>query len=382
MKNFQEKIYDLKDKGRYRSLSLPQGIDLTSNDYLGLVNDPYLKNAALEFLQQNDQIGSGGSRLLRGHTASHDALERFAAVFFVAPKALYFSTGFQANQAIFQALPSRHDTIIFDEFVHASAREAIQKSHARHIKVRHNALQGFENAIKEAIASERAHIWVVVESVYSMDGDLAPLAGIYALVRQYPNITLIVDEAHATAVLGTDGKGLAYDLYSTGRMPDNLITLHTCGKALGVAGGLVCGSHDVVDMLVNTARAFIYSTAPMPLQAYLVQKALEFVASDDGAARRDRLKNLSKKAQQLFGGAGTHIVPLIIGDDARAVYAAKMLQHKGWDIRAIRPPTVPDGTARLRLSLSANLDEDTLENFAADFNNIKPLAGVAAESHD
>lgn len=147
--------------------------------------------------------------------------------------------------------------------------------------------------------------------------------------------------------------------------PDNLIVLHTCGKAIGVAGGLVCAASDVIETLINTARPFIYSTAPMPLQAYLVQKSLEMIAGQDGAARRQKLQKLCSLAQKFFGGPGTHIVPIILGEDERALHVAQMLQQKGYDIRAIRPPTVPEGTARLRLSLSAALDEKTLEDFAA-----------------
>ena len=138
---------------------------------------------------------------------------------------------------------------------------------------------------------------------------------------------------------------------------------------MGVAGGLMCGSNDVIEMMVNAARGFIYSTAPMPLQAHLVQKALEWIGSDDGAAAREQLQILSEKAQQFFGGPGTHIVPIVIGDDKEALHVAHMLQQKGWDIRAIRPPTVPAGTARLRLSLSSVLSEDDLEKFAADFDD-------------
>ena len=393
MKRFSGKLATLKEQGRYRSLSLPNGVDLTSNDYLGLAEHPMLRDAALSFLQHDGAIGAGGSRLLRGHTDAHAELEDYAAEFFAAPSALFFATGFQANVALFQSLCSRHDTIIFDEYVHASAREAIQNSPARHIKVQHNDVTGFENALIEARASGRETIWIAVESVYSMDGDIAPLEALYDLAQRY-DAMLIVDEAHGTGVMGAHGKGLAYDLYSSSlraqrsnprpelsdktgdgllRRNDsfqNLIVLHTCGKAIGVAGGLVCASEEIIDVMINAARAFIYSTAPMPLQAHLVQQSLQFIGSQEGAERRDKLKNLCTKAQQLFGCAGTHIVPIVIGDDADAVGVAAALQDKGWDIRAIRPPTVPQGTARLRLSLSANLTEEQISHFAADYKDI------------
>ncbi len=373
MKKFQEKLKQLKDKNRFRSLNLPAGIDLTSNDYLGLAVHPYLRASAIEFLQNNDGVGSAGSRLLRGHTGAHADLEKYAAGYFSAPKSLYFSSGFQANSALFQTLPDRHDVIIFDEYVHASAREGIQNSYAQHKRVAHNKVESYEEAIVSAKAQQNSktgrQIWIAVESVYSMDGDVAPLNELYALAEKY-NAILVIDEAHGTGVMGASGKGVSEELV-TAHGYEHIITLHTCGKAIGVAGGLICASEEVVDMLVNGARGFVYSTAPMPLQAHLVQKSLELIASEEGQARREKLSSLSKKAQQLFGGPGTHIVPILIGEDGVCVDVANILQQKGYDIRAIRPPTVPEGTARLRLSLSAELDESVLDQFAADFKNYR-----------
>lgn len=361
---YQDKLDDLKGQGRYRSLSLPHGVDLTSNDYLGLANCDLLRAAAIDFLQQGGDIGAGGSRLLRGHTDAHQVLEDYAAEFFAAPRALYFASGFQANTTLFQTLPSRHDVIVFDEFVHASAREGIQNSHAHHIKVQHNDVDAFDSACRRAREQYSGRIWIAVESIYSMDGDVAPLKVLYEIAARYDAI-LVVDEAHGTGVMGAHGRGVSEALI-TQHGYDRIIVLHTCGKTIGVAGGLICASSDVVEMMINAARGFIYSTAPMPLQAYLVQKSLEIIAGDEGATRRKRLIDLSQKAQQLFGREGAHIVPIIIGDNDRCVAVAEMLQQKGWDIRAIRPPTVPNGTARLRLSLSANLDDETLEKFAED----------------
>jgi len=364
MTNFFQLLNDLKDKGRYRSLNLPAGIDLTSNDYLGFAADDVLRDAALSYLQEGGTIGAAGSRLLRGHCEEHAALEDYAARFFTAPKCLYLGSGFQANTTLFQTLSSRHDVIIYDEFVHASAREGIQNSHAMHIKVQHNDAQGFEDACKKLRETCKGQLWIAVESLYSMDGDVAPLEDLFEIAARY-DAMLVVDEAHAVGAMGQDGKGLAFDVYDA--FPEYLITLHTCGKALGVAGAVMCASEDVIDVMINKARGFIYSTAPMPLQAHLVQKALEVIGSDEGQKRRDHLKILAEHAQQLFGGAGSYIVPIMIGDDERSIHVAQNLQQKGWDIRAIRPPTVPEGTARLRLSLSARLEPEQLENFAADF---------------
>ena len=365
MQRFEQKLGQLEAQNRLRSLNLPCGIDLTSNDYLGLAEHPALREAAIQFLQQGGDIGAGGSRLLRGHTDPHAALEEYAATYFAAPKTLYFATGFQANTALFQALPHRHDVIVFDEFVHASAREGIQNAAAKHVKVQHNDLNAFEDALLKARQKNPQHIWIAVESVYSMDGDIAPLEELYALAEKF-DATLIIDEAHGTGVMGPHGKGVSEDLVMKHGY-ERIITLHTCGKALGVAGGLVCASADTVDYLINTARGFIYSTAPLPLQAHLVKTALEICASEAGAERRRVLEKLCQKAQQFFGGPGTHIVPIVIGDDAACADIAQKLQSDGYDIRAIRPPTVPEGGSRLRLSLSASLSDDVLSGFFEDF---------------
>jgi 8-amino-7-oxononanoate synthase len=356
MNRFQKKLQQLEGQNRLRSLKLPGGIDLTSNDYLGLKSHPALREAAIDALKGGIDLGAGGSRLLRGQTESHKNLEEFAAEYFGVEKTLYFSTGFQANQALFTALPDRHDVIIFDEYIHASAREAIQNSHAAKIKIAHNDLNAFEDALKKA---EAETIWIAVESVYSMDGDLAPLKELHALAQKY-NAMLVVDEAHGTGVFGANGKGLSEGLHTP-----NVISLHTCGKALGVAGGLVCATANIIDTLINQSRGFIFSTAPMPLQAYLVHKALEL--SRDEPWRREKLHVLAKTARKILPASNSksQIIPIIIGDDGHALAVAQNLQGQGYDVRAIRPPTVPDGTARLRISLNCNLDEKTLKNFAA-----------------
>ena len=358
MNGFLRKLDNLKERGRYRSLKLPCGIDLTSNDYLGLRSHPKLKATAIAAIENGIDMGAGGSRLLRGHTTHHENLENFAAGYFGAEKSLYFANGYTANLALFTTLPARGDTIIFDELIHASARDGIQASSAKHIRVLHNDLNAYEDALKKAEGQR----WIAVEAVYSMDGDLAPLQELHALAQQY-DAMLIVDEAHATGIFGASGKGL-----SEGLPHENLIILHTCGKALGVAGGLVCASAAIIDTLVNRARPFIYSTAPPPLQALLVQTALEIVR--DEPERRQALHKRMHYAGSIYflhGRFGNHfspILPIIIGDDAKAVEIAQALQDAGFDIRAIRPPSVPEGTARLRLALNINVDEKTLQQFS------------------
>lgn len=352
-----EKILDVfKTRGRYRALSLPCGIDLSSNDYLGFRNHAKLKAAALEAIENNIGLGAGGARLLGGNTPAHENLESFAAEHYGFERALYFANGYSANFALWSTLSDRHDVILYDSLMHACARDGFRASPAKSFKVKHNDINAYEDALKR-YAPQAEQLWVCVESVYSMDGDTAPLMELYEMARHY-NAILVIDEAHGTGVFGPQGQGLAHDVPR-----ENLIVIHTCGKALGVAGGLVCANAAVIDYLINAARPFIFSTAPPPLQAYLTQKSIELCAGSEGDASRARLQILRDIAREHLGGTGTQIVPIILGSDESAVSFATDLQEKGFDIRAIRPPTVPEGTARLRLSLHADLEPSNLLKF-------------------
>lgn len=361
MGKFRKTLDSLKAQGRYRSLALPDGIDLTSNDYLGMAAHPALRGVAIDALEGGIDLGAAGSRLLRGHTWAHESLEAYAAEYFGAERALYFSSGFQANLALFTSL-ARHDAVIYDSLIHASVRDGLQAGCARAVKFAHNDLNDLEEKIR-LVRDQAQSVFIAVESVYSMDGDGAPLAEMMALARRFDAV-MIVDEAHASGIYGARGRGLCREIIQA-QGYENLITLHTCGKAIGVAGGLVCATAEVVDYLVNCARPFIYSTAPMPLQALLVQKSLEILDTEDGQARRERLFAVCARAKGLLGGPGTQIVPVILGGDERAVAVARALQDERFDVRAIRPPSVPEGTARLRVSLSSQLAPDDLERFAS-----------------
>lgn len=365
MKDYNGELDRLRAQGRYRSLRLPAGIDLSSNDYLGLSQHPALRHAAIEALESGIEIGAAGSRLLRGHRDTHAGLEAFAASHFNVPATLFFANGFQANYALITTLIGRHDVAIFDALCHASMRDGLHANHGDTIKVRHNDLEAFEAALKKPRRAG-AQAFVLVESVYSMDGDLAPVPELLALCETH-DAMLIVDEAHGTGVFGPTGKGV-----TEGLLHDRLISVHTCGKALGVAGALVCARADTIDFLINAARPFIYSTAPMPLQALLVQKALELAQAEP--ERRHRLKALqtftAARLQHL--DVKSQIVPILIGDDARAVAIAQVLQEQGFDIRAVRPPSVPAGTARLRLSLNASLAEADIAAFATALYPLLP----------
>jgi 8-amino-7-oxononanoate synthase len=361
MQRLAREIERLKSEFRHRSLSLPRGIDFTSNDYLGLARHPALRRAVLDALDAGAPAGSAGSRLLRGHHPEHAELESLAAGFFGCERALYFSTGFLANFALFTTLPHRHDAIVFDEFVHASVKEGVHAAHASHIKVRHNDVGAFEDAIVRARRLGTRGVWIAAESVYSMDGDVAPVQDLHALAHAHDAV-LIVDEAHASGIFGPTGRG-----FTEGRYDERLITLHTCGKALGVAGGLVCGPAVAMEYLINAARPFIYSTAPPPYVAAAVRRALRLV--DEEPWRRERLRRLAffagrRLTEALGGGAArsrTQIIPVILGEESRAVAVAEALQRNGFDVRAIRPPTVPAGTSRLRVSISVDRTEAEIE---------------------
>ena len=343
----------LGEQVRLRSLRPRAGIDFASNDYLGLAAAPRLARAVEAAIARGVPLGSGGSRLLRGNDPEHEALEAEAAAFFGAEAALFFSTGFAANAALIATLPQRGDLVVHDELIHASVHEGLRLTRAEPRAAPHNDAQGFADAIAAWRATGGVgRVWLAFESLYSMDGDHAPIGDLVEVAERHDAIMLI-DEAHATGVFGPDGRGLAAHL--DGR--DDAVILRTCGKALGCEGALVLGPRIVRDHLVNRARGLIFSTAPSPLIAAAVREALRMLA--DEPERRERLIALVDHAAQAFAPlgiapTGSQIVPVMIGEDARAMAVAAALQGQGFDVRGIRPPTVPAGTSRLRVSLTLN----------------------------
>ncbi|KRB86946.1 8-amino-7-oxononanoate synthase [Sphingomonas sp. Root710] len=345
-------------RSRSRKLIARSGHDFASNDYLGLANAPELRDAVTAALDRGVAIGAGGSRLLRGNDPEHEALEAEAAAYFGTEAALFFSTGFAANSAIFSTLPAGRDLIVHDELIHASAHEGMRLGRAATVAAAHGDVQAFADAIRDwRAAGNKGRVWIAVESLYSMDGDTAPLTELTALADR-EEAFLIIDEAHATGVFGPDGRGLAHAL--EGR--ENVVTLRTCGKALGCEGALVCCPRVLADVLVNKARGFIFSTAPSPLAAAAVRASLGLLRAQP--ERRERLARLIAFAGARLGATDTQIIPVIIGEDARTMEIAGALQHSGFDVRGIRPPTVPAGTSRLRISLTLNVDEATVSQLA------------------
>lgn len=354
----------LDAEGRLRRLAPRHGWDFASNDYLGLAEAPELRDAVTAAIRRGVPIGAGGSRLLRGNHPEHEALEAEAAVHFGTERALYFSSGFGANYAIFSTLPQRGDLVVHDELIHASVHDGLRNGRAERVAARHNDADSFADAIRAWRArGGTGRPWIAVESIYSMDGDAAPLDDLARLVHEHDGV-LVIDEAHATGVLGPDGRGLGAHL--EGRA--DVISLHTCGKALGASGALVCATATVCEFLINRGRAFVFSTAPSPLQAASVRAALGLVR--DRPQLRARHAALVAHAGAELARAcganaiGSHIIPLIVGGNERAVALATAVQAEGFDVRAIRPPTVPDGTARLRISITLNVDEAVVSDLS------------------
>lgn len=359
----------LDGRHRRRRLLPRHGIDFASNDYLGLAESPELRAIVAAALDRGVPVGAGGSRLLRGNHPEHELLEAEAAALFGAEAALFVGSGFTANGAIFAALPGRDDLVVYDALIHASAHDGMRLGRALTVAAAHNDVEAIEAAITDwRFRGGKGQPWIAVESLYSMDGDQAPLAALVGLADRVDGV-LIVDEAHATGVFGPAGRGLA----ATWQGRANLITLHTCGKALGVEGALICATRPVREVLINRARGFIYSTAPSPLIAAAVRGTLALVKEQP--ERIMRLHALIAYAHDLLSSlgaasTGSAIMPLILGDDNQTMAVAAMLQQAGFDVRGIRPPTVPAGTARLRLSITLNVNEPDIDALA------DALAGV------
>lgn len=374
---FYHQLDALDQAGRKRALILPPGKDFSSNDYLGLARSPYLREIAQAALDNGMAHGAGGSRLLGGNHPEHEALEAFAATHYSADAALFFSSGYAANLALFSTLPQTGDLVLYDELIHASSHDGMKLGRAETQSFRHNDL----NHLTDRIAAYRqargsGTIWIAVESLYSMDGDQAPLAEL-SDIASANDAVLVIDEAHSVGVFGKGGIGLSSAL---GRQ-DNIIVLRTCGKALGVEGGLITMPHVLRDFFINRARAFIFSTAPSPLTAHLVHKAIEYIAQYPEL--QTRLHDHIGVAEQLLGSlcpasrSGSQIFPVIFGDDKAAVQIAASLQKAGFDVRAIRPPTVPSGTARLRLSLTLNVSRGDIAALADALTDAQKLEHAA-----
>lgn len=353
---FSEKLSTIDALGLRRQLRSPSGIDLSSNDYLGLARHPRVTDAMAKAVMR-EGAGSTGSRLLRGERDCFRQLEQRFARFKGTERSLYFSTGYLANLAVLTAFAGERDTIYSDELNHASLIDGARLSKATRVVFPHNDVVALERLLNQAppIGAK----FVVVESLFSMDGDEAPLAA-YAELCRATGAGLIVDEAHAVGIYGARGSGL---IETQGVGDSVFASMSTAGKALGVSGAFVASSECAIEYLVQCARPFIFSTAPPPSVAPAIESALDVIEEEPD--RRQRVVTRARQLRRRLGIDGcSQIVPVMIGDNARAVAVAQSLQDIGFDVRAVRPPTVPEGTARLRVSVNESLTEATIDAFA------------------
>ncbi len=356
-------------------------LNFSSNDYLGLADHTRLKAAAVDATARYG-TGTGASRLICGSLAPHHELEAALAKFKGTGGALSFASGYAAALGTIGALVGKEDIIILDKLVHASLVDAARLSGAKLRVFPHNDLAALEEILQWAAnrpagnEGRASQVLIVTESIFSMDGDAAPLAELVALKERF-GAWLMVDEAHATGVFGANRRGLAEAVGVAGRIE---IQLGTLGKALGSAGGYICGIPELIDYLINRARSFIFSTAPPPAAAAAAAAALDQVRSLEGAERAGQLWANVAAVRAMLGAAGwpvpefsSPIVPLVIGDETAAVSAAAHLRERGIFIPAIRYPTVARGSARLRLTLSAAHTSEDLGRLAAALEEIRPV---------
>ncbi|MBV8513659.1 MAG: 8-amino-7-oxononanoate synthase [Acidobacteria bacterium] len=338
-------------------------INLCSNDYLALSQSEELHSAAIEAVRTAPRVGGTGSRLLSGHTRDWDSLEQEFAEFAGTEAALYFGSGYAANIGLLTSVLRKDDVIFSDELNHASLIDGIRLSGARKVIYRHVDFNDLETALREASYATGRKL-VVTETVFSMDGDIVNVAELAALCSRY-DAGLILDEAHAIGVHGPYGRGIAA---AAGFTTDVIAMTYSCGKALASVGAFVCSSATLREHLINHARTFIFSTAMPPYMAGQIRAALQIARRMD-RERAELLANATRLTTALqsqgydTAASASQIIPVIIGANDEAVATAEFLQHEGFAVRAIRPPTVPPGRARLRLSLTSAIP-------ASEFNRL------------
>jgi len=361
---WQTLLDELRAQGRYRGLTPAAGIDLSSNDYLGYSRRPHMERGTFS------RSGTA-SRLLRGHESLWEEVETELARWHGAEAALAMTSGYVANEGLLATVIDKNDWVASDRANHASIIDGLRLSKAARYVYIHNDLNCLERGLR--VAQERRsagqELFIVTESLFGMEGDMAPLREIVALAERY-QAHMIVDEAHATGCFGASGSGLVDRLGLRSRV---LATVHTGGKALAVPGAYVVCSRLLKEYLVNRCRHLIYTTALPPQIAAWWLVTLARVQADNVA--RERLHANAQEFRTALSRIGiaprgeNYIVPIVLGDDGRAVAVANRLQALGYDIRAIRPPTVPPGSARLRISIHADHTPEMLQAVAAAVAN-------------
>ncbi|MFW5426792.1 MAG: 8-amino-7-oxononanoate synthase [Methylophagaceae bacterium] len=368
-KQLADNLAARKEAGRYRrqrSRLGAQGIEIVvdgqkrlsfcSNDYLGLANHPNLKKAFINAVEQ-EGVGAGAAHLLTGHSRHHQQLEEQLADFMGQQRALLFSSGYQANMGVIDGLMVRGDAIIQDKLNHASLLDGARLSEADLLRYPHADMSRLHKRLHTAAAAK--HKLIVTDGVFSMDGDIAPLPEIIAEATQH-QAAVFVDDAHGLGVLGKQGRGTIE--HCTINQDDMPIVMGTFGKAFGTAGAFVAADEDVIDTLVQQARTYVYTTAQPAAIAAATLASLKLVQDENW--RREKLQTLIAQFRTGAEALGLNLIqsqtaiqPLVIGDDKQAIAIGKALEEKGILVGVIRPPTVPEGSARLRITFSANHTE-------------------------
>jgi 8-amino-7-oxononanoate synthase len=361
-RRIRARLAALRSDDLLRVMRPPAGVDLSSNDYLRLSVHPHVTAAFTAGLAA-EGCGSTGSRLLRGDRGAFGAVERRFASFKQTERALFFSSGYLANIAVLTTLPEAGDVLFSDAANHASLIDGIRLSPAGRVIFPHNDVTALAQLIDATPCTGLR--FIVVESLFSMDGDEAPLEE-YARLCRATGATLIVDEAHAVGICGERGTGL---IEQAGAADQVLVSINTAGKALGVGGAFVAGPDWAIEYLVQRARPFVFSTALPPAMAHALMASLDVIRDEPDRRERLRAHAVHLRSRLRSGGievgaGSSHIVPVHIGANAAALAVAAAMQAEGFDIRAIRPPTVPPGTARLRLSVNVGVDTSLLDECA------------------
>ena len=387
LEGLQQKLHELDTQHLIRQrriVSTPHAPSMTvdgrpmvafcSNDYLGLAADPRV----IEALQQGAAIygaGSGASHLISGHSAAHAALEdklaEFLSPFVPSGRALYFSTGYMANLALISALAGKDAEIFSEALNHASLIDGARLARAKLSVYPHRDLQALDDQLTQSRAKDKL---VITDAVFSMDGDIAPLTELLALCERH-GAWLLVDDAHGFGVLGDQGRGVLEHLALSS---PQLIYMGTLGKAAGVAGAFVAAHETVIEWLVQRARGYIYTTASPPAVAHALLTSIDIIRSDEGRQRRTHLKHLIARLRERLMlkrwqllPSETAIQPVIIADNAATIATGQALMAQGFWVGAIRPPTVPAGTARLRITLSAAHSETQVDQLARTLLSIE-----------
>ncbi len=381
--DFTTRLHGRKSKGLYRhrlTLEGPQGthvsiagrkyLSFCSNDYLGLANHPDLIEAVCEGAIQYG-VGAGASHLIIGHHSSHHRLEEVLANFIGFPRALLFSSGYMANAGVVTALVGHGDAVFMDRLNHASLNDAALLSRAKLIRYPHLDLAVLEQRL--AVSQAKCKL-VITDTVFSMDGDIAPVAKLLALCEKY-SAWLLLDDAHGFGILGQQGRGVVshFNISSP-----RVIYMATLGKAAGVSGAFVAGQEEIIEILVQYARSYIYTTAMPPLLAQAALKSLVLIEQEEWRRKNlvqltERLKRELQSLRWKLLPSVTPIQPVIIGGSGEALQISNALRERGFLIPSIRPPTVPKGAARLRISLSALHSVEDVEQLATVLRELEKI---------